>query len=207
MSYKSYQECLRMRYNRKIAQSTNKSLAVKGYDDDIDAAIAKKVDSICSTYGLEERSSRELIRILLMEGISKAEISRRIEYIYEVLENYGYSQSKRRILESNKSLLIHTSLDLMHTLAITSAYGLDNEILTTPTIYSRVDDKTMYALIEELKELGLDVTVEDIQDLYIYSVNKEILHSLRKAHPLTKKAIFSYVFMNEKVLSKSKGVK
>ena len=58
-----------------------------------------------------------------------------------------------------------------------------------------------------LKELGLDVTVEDIQDLYIYSVNKEKLHSLRKAHPLTKKAIFSYVFMNEKVLSKSKGVK
>ena len=207
MSYKSYQECLRMRYNRKIAQSTNKSLAVKGYDDDIDAAIAKKVDSICNTYGLEERSSRELIRILLMEGISKAEISRRIEYIYDVLENYLYAQNKTRILESNKSLLTHTTLDLMHTLAITSSYGLDNRILITPTIYSRIDDKTMYALIEELRELGLDVTFENIEHLYVYSIKEDLLHSLKKAHPLTKKVIFSYVFTNDKVLSKSKGVK
>ena len=203
----NYSEYLRMRNNRKIAQSTSKSIAIKGYDDDLETVLVKKVDSICNAYNLERRSSKEMIRVLLTEGISEEKVTRRIDYIYNVLENYGYNESKREILESNKSLLMHTSSDLVHTLAITSMYGLDREILTIPTVYSRIDDKTIYALIEELKEQGLDVTMENIQSLYINLSNKELLYELRQKYPLTKKVIFSYVFTNDKVLSKSKGVK
>ena len=200
----NYSDIIKMRESRKRASSISKSLAFKDLDKDYDKSRGFIADNICKLFGLRKKVSREVISILLSEGISEKEITDRINFISDVLNKYGYDID---VLEKNIKLLVHTSSDLKHTLAITNMYGLDEIILTKPTIYCKITEKEIYSLIEELKNRGLEVNHENIQYLYIEYSNKEGLYELREKYSIDGKTLFTTsVLYNQKmnnVLSKN----
>ena len=200
----NYSECLRMRRNRATAQAVSKSLAYKKYDDDMENMLSYSVSKIMSLFELKRTSTRIFIDALLREDISGTEVAKRISNIYNILEKYEYD-NKNDMLEDNIRLLSHTADDLNHTLAITSMYGLDETILDRPTVCSRLNDKEIYALTEELKVRGVEVNLDNIQDLfnalYAENHNKKSLYDLVNKYPLTNKALFTMSFMYNQYLS------
>ena len=201
----SYSECLRMRRNRAVAQAVSKSLAVKGYDDDMDQMLSYSVLKIMKFFELKKTSTRIFIEALLRgESISGIEVSKRINNIYNAFEKYGYD-NKNEMLEANIRLLSHPADDLNHILAITNMYGLDETILTVPTICMRMNDKEVYSLTEELKSRGIKVNLDNIQnlfnELYAEHRSKQSLYDLVHKYPLNSKALFTISFMYNQYLN------
>ena len=163
----NYTECMKMRESRTRGNREKKYFSCMQYDADVAKALLDTVERICSVCDLKSRVTKEILGVLLRNGVSEAEILKRVNNVYNQLDNYGYGDYKNKLLEENITLLNHTTLDLNHTLLITSAYGFDEVILTAPTMYSRLTDKDIYALTEELKENNVDVTFENVQKLYI----------------------------------------
>jgi len=193
-----------MRQKRSEGTKICKSFAISGYIEDCDNLIKEKVENICNSYGLIKRPTKEVIKLLIIECIPEREIINRIVCICDLLEKYGYGIDT---LEDNIKLLTHTSADLMYTLTITQTYGLDEEILTRPTFYSRVTYKEIYSLIEELKSRELDVNLENIQRLYSEYSNNKKLNDLNEIHPLDRKALFVATYLYNKNLNEKKSGK
>lgn len=206
----SYQDCLRMRQSRKVAQSTSKSIAIKGYGDDIDNMLLCSIFRIMGLFKLKRTSTRVFIEVLLREGISNVEVVKRISNIYNIFEKYGYDD-KISMLENNIGLLRYSVSDLNHVLAIANMYGLDETVLERPTISLRMNDNELYALTEELKSRGVEVSLESIQslfnELYKEHHSKQSLYDLVHKYPLTNKTIFAASFMyNQYLKAKNKIV-
>lgn len=198
------------RETEEVVKRQRKENATAAHYKEIKSAIIACANNIAFQYGLSQDTCGKIIALIYEDKDAVVELPLRINYVANILEKYGYSYEKAiSIIDSNFSLIKQKPLNLIHNLAIANQYGFDKELLVNNSDYSNINEKEMYALIEELKANNIDVTKENILKLNTNIRNSGKMSEFIKLHQLAQRTMLVYRTlydrnMSNKTLSKTK---
>ncbi len=202
--------CTQKRNIEKRSRMVGKDAANSAHYKEIKNAIVECANDITSQYELSQDVCQKIIALIYEDKDAVAELPLRISFVVNALSKYGYTKKEAiNIINSNFSLIKQKPLNLMHVLAITNQCGLDEELLVNNKKYSNINEKEMYALIEELKENKIELTLENILKLNSQIKSDDRMSKLIELHPLAQRTIYVYRTlyernMNGKSLTKTK---
>lgn len=146
--------------------------------------------SLKNKYGFSVQMSKRLYGVLYNDLALSSVLSVRIDNLLDTLNEYGYTEKEAiNIIENNDYLLMKDSKEVYNSILIANKYGWDKSILLDRTIVLKINDKTLYALSEELNNRGIDPTEKNITSLF-FSMNSNEIKALVNKYPLTNKQIF-----------------
>ncbi len=204
-------------YNNNYIQKRNaernskifgKEMAETSHYKEIRNAVNSCAYEIASKFGLSEITAKNIASLIYCDSEMGVEVFKRITFLMNVLEKYGYTDEEAiNVIDSNFSLIQQPSINLIHNLSIANQYGFDEELLVNNAKFSSINEKSLYALIEELKSNGLDVIPENILKLNIQIKKDHKMSNLIKLHPLEKKDIYKYRTLYERSMKERENEK
>lgn len=201
---------IQKRESEDVIRKQKKESAATAHYKEVQKAIRDCAKEITLQYGLSEATCKKIIALVYEDKDAAAELPLRISHVMGILEKYGYTKEEASsIIDSNFSLIRQKPLDLIHNLAIANQYGFDEELLINNSNYSNINEKEMYAIIEELKANGIEPALENVKQLNETLKADKKMSKVIELHPLARKTILVYRTlydrnMNSKVLTKRK---
>lgn len=201
-------------YNNNYIQKRNaeknfkmvgKDIAEAEHYKEIKKMFNECANSIAIKYGFSQDTCKRIISLIYEDKDAVAELPLRINYVMNILEKYGYSSEQAiNVIDSNFSLIKQKPLTLLHNLAIANQYGFDEELLVNNAKCSNINEKELYALIEQLKDNGADLTLESLLELNVKTRNNNEMSSLIEKHQLEKRKLYVYLTLYERSMNYNK---
>lgn len=190
---------IQKRNAEKNSKMMGKDIAEAEHYKEIKKVISECANIIAKKYRFSQNTCERIISLIYEDKGAVTELPLRINYVVNILEKYGYSSEQAiDVIDSNFSLIKQKPLSLLHNLAIASQYGFDEELLINNAKYSNINEKELYALIEQLKENGSNVTLENVLELNVKFRNNRKMSNLIEKHQLEKRKLYVYLTLYER---------
>ncbi len=190
---------IQKRNAEKNSKMMGKDIAEAEHYKEIKKVISECANIIAKKYGFSQNTCERIISLIYEDKGAVTELPLRINYVVNILEKYGYSSEQAiDVIDSNFSLIKQKPLSLLHNLAIANQYGFDEELLINNAKYSNINEKELYALIEQLKENGSNVTLENVLELNVKFRNNRKMSNLIEKHQLEKRKLYVYLTLYER---------
>lgn len=181
------------RNSEKARRIIEKEAAANEHLKEIRNAINECANTIANNHGLSEDVVQSIIALIYEDKEAATELPLRIKFVTDILEKYGYTNEDTiEVINSNFSLIKQKPINLLHSLAIANQYGFDEDLLINNSSYLNINEKELYALIENLKSIGMDITPENIIKSSINVRSKGQMADLIETYPLERRKILVY---------------
>lgn len=196
---------IQKRSAEKNSKIVGKEIAEAAHFKEVRNAINLCANEIANKFGLSKSTAKNIASLISNDGEMSIEVYKRINFLLDLLEKYGYTKEKAiSIIDSNFSLIQQSSISLIHNLSIASQHNFDENLLVNNRLYSNINEKELYALIEELKSNRVEITPENVLKLYILIKNDNKMADLVQLHPLEKRQVLIYRTLYERSISNNK---